>query len=188
MRRYLAIGLALFTACSSHPPHPLPGVAPFRTDELYLCPSGYDFAAYPADHAYFPPNHPARPSTHLRPDRCFVSAAEARAAGYPLAPTPQSDILVGQIYLVPIGRSIGAGCHRASQTVHFEILCPTYVPYRLSGFPVVVRILTGAFVLSGTFPGPPATWALSPGRVTSTCGRRLEPECVEDSWAVRMDE
>jgi hypothetical protein len=124
--------------------------------DLFLCPGGFAFAAY--GRLFYLPNDPDRPDASVRPTRCFASSAEARGAGFHLAPGPPGGQLIDDISLEPTTPSAEPTCRRAARTLGITILCPTLVPVSFGAITECERpdcVTLGAFVLQDSFAGPP---------------------------------
>jgi hypothetical protein len=109
-----------------------PGKPPVRTSGIYLCPIGFEYAAYGRYGAlrrvYYPPFHPGKPPRRVRPARCYRSGAQARRVGYRLAPPPPGVVYVSGIYLVPPRRSLADFCRALAQRAQIPAPCPGLVP------------------------------------------------------------
>jgi hypothetical protein len=124
--------------------------------DLFLCPGGLAFAGY--GRVFYLPNDPGRPDASVRPTRCFATSAEARGAGFRLAPGPLGSELVGDISLEPTTPSAKLVCRRAARTLGIRILCPTLVPVSIGAITECQRpdcVTFGAFTLQDYFSGPP---------------------------------
>ncbi len=87
--------------------------------DAFLCPPGYAFGAYGS--LFYPPTYPSPPPPSARPARCYPSAVEAEAGGYALAPTPEGDLQIGLVYLVPTDHAFLAVCRAAGARLGFPV-------------------------------------------------------------------
>ncbi len=163
---YGAISILLMTACAGSSPAPTPSAhestspgrvavptaPPFKAGRTFECPGGFEYPGY-ADHLFYPPGHPAIPAGTIRPVECFVTAGDARTAGYRLAPLPPSDREIGGIYLVPASHAVTERCRRAARRAGFSVPCPGFVPSTGSLAGVFAR--RGSFEFEWDFAGPP---------------------------------
>src|SRR5437879_5091779 len=128
----------------------------------FMCPAGYGFVAYAS--GYYPPTYPSPPPPSARPARCYRSSAEAEAAGYTLAPTPQGDLRIGLVYLVPADETFLATCRAAGPHLGFPVPCPSLVPESTDSVGCDGNCaFDGAFIAEGGFSGPPGYIGANPG-------------------------
>lgn len=78
-----------------------PGTPPVRIASLYECLPPFDLAAYSRDGRVYPAGHPQKPGKRVKPERCFSSRREAKAAGFDLAAPPLEGGGIGGLYVVP---------------------------------------------------------------------------------------
>jgi hypothetical protein len=125
---------------------------------VFLCPPRAPVIGWRG--RFYPQGYPASPPSRLRPDACFHSAGAAKSAGLRLAATPQGDVDVGGVYLVPAARSVGRLCREAAKETTFAVPCPTLVPYPADsvgfcGGEGQMCWSRSGFLLLGYFLGPP---------------------------------
>ena len=107
---------------------PAPGQPPLQFGRAWDCPSGLSFKAYLPDGVYYPAYHPSPPAYEVRPQRCFHTSLEAKAAGYRLAPPPRGGAVAEGVYLVPASARVLAACRAAAGSLTFPIPCPSLLP------------------------------------------------------------
>jgi hypothetical protein len=73
----------------------------------------------------YPPTHPEAES--VSPEHCMRSLAQAKSAGFALAPPPQGSILVAGIYLQR-SDSLEKLCRRIGSRSKLKIRCPRLLP------------------------------------------------------------
>ena len=113
-------------------PAPVTELAPLALGGgSFLCPSGYQYAAYERPHQFYPPNHPSHPGLAVRPVKCFATAENALADGYVLPPPPAGAELVNGVYLVPV--DLARKCRAAARQLGFAVPCPTSLPNAPAG-------------------------------------------------------
>ena len=153
--------LASGCAVSGHPY--VPGVAPTHVGGVWLCPQTAPVAAF--GHVDYPPYHPAPPPKTRRPARCYDTLATARAQGGTVAPAPPGGMLVSGVYLVPPDASLARICRSSARRADVQVPCPTLIPGAgYSAFCIPNGCASrGAFVLEGSFSGPPSYAGVGPG-------------------------
>jgi hypothetical protein len=150
--------------CGGTPSHQSLGMAPGRVGAAYFCPASSAIKGYTT--RFYPTNYPVPPPTTRKPSRCFTSAQQATNAGYHLAPPPPGSLLVGGVYLVAPSRRVTRICRRSAPKAKLIVPCPRLIPgtsdsvYCAGAFPCA---MPGAFVLEGSFAGPPTYKGASPG-------------------------
>lgn len=92
-----------------------------------LCPGAYDLVAELSTKLYYPPDYPGHLPT-TGDVRCFVSARNARQAGFRLAATPSGDTRVGPIYFAPTPRAVRRTCQTAAREITAVVYCPGELP------------------------------------------------------------
>ena len=154
--------VALLLASCSASPHrvatevmPLGGYAPRRVADVYLCLDGSGVRVFRHPNRAYPEGFPAGPSPSVAVVLCFTSVAAARAAGYPLAPTPKGSLLVDAMYLTSPPPVLVESCHAAATRLRFAVPCPTLLPVTSSGVNATcpdscAQTYNGYFVLSIT--------------------------------------
>jgi hypothetical protein len=114
-----------------HVPGPISGSEPLSGVSTWNCLSGW-LSAYQSSKLYYPTNHPALPPTVTKPTRCYRTEAEAKSAGYKLAPPPKGGAVLDGVYLVPTSNFVKAGCEAMSAELHGPIPCPTMLPLEVA--------------------------------------------------------
>src|SRR5262249_42034584 len=104
---------------------PPPGVAGPRA-----CPGGLPRAPSTGSRAS-PPNQPDHPEPTIKPEACFATGPDARAAGYSEAIVVGSRTVEG-VYLVPIPAPQDR-CRLAADLLGFSVPCPTLLPNQAYG-------------------------------------------------------
>ena len=150
---------------------PSPGSAPDAIGNTWACPSGW-FKAYQSGMIYYPTYHPSPPPLGMKPARCYRTPAEAKSAGYRLAPPPKGGAVLDGVYLVPTSAMVKTNCLAAAAQLRIVIPCPTLLPIEVAdglcspssvcsdggGFLTQIALTTppdypGAVVAPGGFPG-----------------------------------
>jgi hypothetical protein len=84
--------------------------------------------AYAESGFFYTPEHPLIPPASDKPDRCFRSIADARTAGFVLAPPPAGWRDLGGVYVRPAPKRLTRGCADAARRLHLNLLCSTLTP------------------------------------------------------------
>jgi hypothetical protein len=100
---------------------------PVSLGAIWTCPLLAPVPAF-ADHHSYPPGHPAAPPRSVRPAACYLTTAQAAAAGYPPAPPPAGTLEVGGVYLTPTGTRFQRRCRQAADGIGLAVPCPTLLP------------------------------------------------------------
>jgi hypothetical protein len=132
---------------------PIPGSAPHAIGNTWACPPVWN-KAYQSRY-FYPSYHPAPPSLQTKPTRCYRTDAEARAAGYKLAPAPPGTAVIDGVYLVPASSLVKSSCQAAATQLRIAIPCPTLLPTDVEDLlcsPSSVCTDTGTFVTLIAFP------------------------------------
>jgi hypothetical protein len=113
-------------ASTTQPPSAEVGMPVAAAGDGWTCPVGLPYAAYAGFH-FFPPNHPGRPEFTVKPQACFATGPDARAAGYSEAIVLGSRTAEG-VYLVPLPDGPEDRCRFAADSLGFAVPCPTLLP------------------------------------------------------------
>jgi hypothetical protein len=109
----------------------IPGSAPLASGSLWSCPSGW-LNAYQSSMLFYPSNHPASPPLATKPTRCYRTDAEAKSAGYKLAPPPKGGAVLDGVYLVPSSSRVRINCEAAAAQLGIAFPCPTVLPLEVA--------------------------------------------------------
>jgi hypothetical protein len=115
-------------------PAATPTATPYRIGERAVCPHARPVLAA-SDGRSYPPGHPARPPAGARPVACYVTVAEAAAAGYARAALPVGVLELGGVYLLPASGRLRDRCRQAAERLGQAVPCPTLLPARTAGAP-----------------------------------------------------
>jgi hypothetical protein len=126
---------------------PAPGLEPFAIGHAWDCPPGWTVKAYAGEGLYYPAYHPAQRPFEVKPARCFRTEAEARLAGFRLAPPPKGGAVFEGVYLVPSSARVRAECRNAAARVGFAIPCPSLLPLASADDPCSLN--TGCVTAAG---------------------------------------
>ena len=107
---------------------------PYQVGSDFRCLTGLPVRAF-ADHTSYPPGHPASPPLTRRPVRCYATAGQAAAAGYPQGPLPPGTLELGGIYLAPVAPGLAGRCRQAARRLGFAVPCPELLPTEQPGRP-----------------------------------------------------
>jgi hypothetical protein len=107
---------------------PALGMAPFQLGNAWPCPGPWPVKAYRPEGLYYPPYYPTPPHSVVKPARCFRTEADARTAGFRLAPPPKGGVVFEGIYLIPASPRVRNECRNAAAQLGFAIPCPTLLP------------------------------------------------------------
>jgi hypothetical protein len=129
------------------------GYALRRVADVYLCLDGSGVRVFRHPNRAYPEGFPAAPPPQVAVVLCFISVAAARAAGYPLAPTPKGSLLVEATYLTSPPRVLVDSCQAAATRLRFDIPCPTLLPVASFGVSATCpnfcpHVYNGYFVLT----------------------------------------
>jgi hypothetical protein len=116
----------------AHPSTTSAADAPYQIGGRVLCPLGQPVLAASNQRSY-PPGHPGHPPPGARPVACYLSVAQAAAAGYPPAPLPAGAVELGGVYLTPTSEAFRIRCQRAADQLGFVVPCPELLPAAASG-------------------------------------------------------
>ena len=119
--------LALLSGCTGSELRPAsagPGHAPDRVAGRTFCTLGDPITA--AGRLFYPARYPSEAIPDA--DRCFATAAAARAAGLRASSPPPGSRLVAGIYLMPTGARLLRTCRRAAHKLGFAVACPGWAP------------------------------------------------------------
>ena len=148
--------LALLSGCMGSELRPAsagPGHAPDRVAGRTFCTLVHPITA--AGRLFYPARYPSEAIPDA--DRCFATAAAARAAGLRAASPPPGSRLVAGIYLMPTGASLLRTCRRAAHKLGFAVACPGLAPSPADSLEEVPQMeALREFVLQEEFAGPPS--------------------------------
>jgi hypothetical protein len=122
-----------------------------------LCPTGYEYLAYPRLRLVYPPNYPAALPRDVHGTACYASEQDALSAGYMAAPTPAGDARIGPLYVGDASAFAARACRSAQRLVGVPVFCPRRLPAPWQD------------VAQGSIPAPP----LSPDCPSAGCGVRM---------------
>lgn len=129
---------------------PALGMAPFQVGKAWPCPGPWPVKAYRPEGLYYPPYYPTPPHSVVKPARCFRTEADARMAGFRLAPPPKGGVVFEGIYLVPASTRVRDECRNAAAQLGFAIPCPSLLPATAADDPCSLN--------TGCVPDPRKVW------------------------------
>jgi hypothetical protein len=110
---------------------PISGSPPLAIGHSWDCSGGW-LKTYQPSMLYYPSYHPASPNLDTMPSRCYRTEAEAKSAGYKLAPPPNGGAVLDGVYLVPASNQVRTMCRAAAVQLGAAIPCPTLLPLEVA--------------------------------------------------------